>query len=39
MTDEKARLSELRDEIDSLDQQIMQLISARAKCAQVASIP
>ena len=34
MTDEKTRLSELRDEIDSLDQQIMQLISARAKCAQ-----
>ncbi|MBJ6138133.1 prephenate dehydratase [Marinobacter litoralis] len=34
MTDEKARLSELRDEIDSLDQQIMKLISARAACAQ-----
>src|SRR5690554_1301514 len=34
MADEKTRLGELRDEIDSLDQQIMQLISARAKCAQ-----
>lgn len=34
MTDEKTRLGELRDEIDSLDQQIMALISARARCAQ-----
>lgn len=34
MSDEQTRLSELRDEIDSLDQQIMDLISARARCAQ-----
>merc|ERR1711964_691964 len=34
MTDEKTRLGELREEIDALDQQIMELISARAKCAQ-----
>ncbi|MGP4845952.1 prephenate dehydratase [Marinobacter sp. 1Y8] len=34
MTDEQTRLAELRDEIDSLDQQIMGLISARAACAQ-----
>lgn len=34
MMDEQTRLAELRDEIDSLDQQIMQLISARARCAQ-----
>ena len=34
MTDEQTRLSELRDEIDQLDRQIMDLISARARCAQ-----
>lgn len=34
MSDEQTRLGELRDEIDSLDQQIMNLISARARCAQ-----
>lgn len=34
MSDEQARLGELRDRIDSLDQQIMDLISARARCAQ-----
>ncbi len=34
MSDEQTRLGELRDEIDSLDQQIMELISARARCAQ-----
>lgn len=34
MSDEQVRLAELRDEIDSLDQQIMDLISARARCAQ-----
>lgn len=34
MSDEQIRLGELRDEIDSLDQQIMDLISARARCAQ-----
>lgn len=34
MMDEKTRLGELREEIDALDQQIMELISARAKCAQ-----
>ncbi|WP_152207107.1 prephenate dehydratase [Marinobacter changyiensis] len=34
MTDEQTRLGELRDEIDQLDRQIMDLISARARCAQ-----
>ncbi|WP_148864838.1 prephenate dehydratase [Marinobacter fonticola] len=34
MSDEQARLAELRDRIDSLDRQIMDLISARAQCAQ-----
>ena len=34
MTAEQTRLAELRDEIDSLDRQIMTLISARARCAQ-----
>ena len=34
MRDEQTRLAELRDRIDSLDQQIMDLISARAQCAQ-----
>lgn len=34
MSDEQTRLGELREEIDSLDQRIMELISARAKCAQ-----
>jgi len=34
MSNEQARLAELRDEIDSIDQQIMKLISARARCAQ-----
>ncbi|WP_166252098.1 prephenate dehydratase [Marinobacter salicampi] len=34
MSDEQTRLAELRDEIDQLDQQIMGLISARARCAQ-----
>ncbi|MDN6318181.1 MAG: prephenate dehydratase [Marinobacter sp.] len=34
MSDEQIRLGELRVEIDSLDQKIMELISARAKCAQ-----
>ncbi|MBS3802989.1 MAG: prephenate dehydratase [Oleiphilaceae bacterium] len=34
MSDEQARLAELRDEIDDIDQQIMALISARASCAQ-----
>ncbi len=33
MSDEK-RLSEIRDQIDSLDSQIQELISARARCAQ-----
>lgn len=32
--DEQARLSELRNQIDSLDQQIMTLINERARCAQ-----
>ena len=34
MTDEKARLAELREQIDRIDRQIMDLISARARCAQ-----
>ena len=34
MSDEQVRLGELRDEIDQLDQKIMELISARAACAQ-----
>ncbi|WP_328184703.1 chorismate mutase, partial [Marinobacter sp. OP 3.4] len=34
MSDEQTRLAELRDRIDSLDQQIMDLISERATCAQ-----
>ncbi|MEE3117275.1 MAG: chorismate mutase, partial [Pseudomonadota bacterium] len=34
MSDEQVRLGKLREEIDSLDQQIMDLISARARCAQ-----
>ena len=34
MSDEEARLGELRDEIDRLDKEIMTLISARAACAQ-----
>ena len=34
MSDEQARLGELRDRIDDLDQRIMALISARARCAQ-----
>lgn len=34
MSDEQTRLAELRDQIDRLDQQIMDLISARARCAQ-----
>lgn len=34
MTDEQTRLAELREEIDKLDGQIMDLISARARCAQ-----
>lgn len=34
MSDEQTRLAELRDRIDSLDKQIMDLISARAQCAQ-----
>ncbi|MDX1634726.1 MAG: prephenate dehydratase [Marinobacter sp.] len=34
MSDEQTRLAELRDRIDGLDQQIMDLISARARCAQ-----
>ncbi|WP_404363384.1 prephenate dehydratase [Marinobacter sp.] len=34
MTDEQTRLAELRDEIDRLDQKVMELISARAACAQ-----
>lgn len=34
MSDEQTRLGELRDEIDRLDGQIMDLISARARCAQ-----
>lgn len=34
MSDEQTRLAELRDRIDSLDKQIMNLISARAQCAQ-----
>ncbi|GAA3586599.1 MULTISPECIES: prephenate dehydratase [Marinobacter] len=34
MSDEQIRLGELRDQIDSLDQQIMDLVSARARCAQ-----
>jgi len=39
MSDEKARLEEIRQRIDQIDQQIMDLISARARCAQeVASV-
>lgn len=34
MSDEEARLGELREQIDRLDAQIMDLISARAQCAQ-----
>ncbi len=34
MSDEQVRLGELRDEIDQIDQKIMELISARAACAQ-----
>ncbi|HTN33118.1 MAG TPA: prephenate dehydratase [Marinobacter sp.] len=34
MSDEAARLGELRVEIDRIDQQIMKLISDRARCAQ-----
>lgn len=34
MSDEEARLGELREQIDRLDAQIMDLISARARCAQ-----
>ncbi len=34
MSDEQTRLGQLRDRIDDLDQQIMDLISARASCAQ-----
>lgn len=34
MSDEQARLGELRDQIDQIDQQIMDLISDRARCAQ-----
>jgi chorismate mutase/prephenate dehydratase len=34
MSDEQARLSRLREEIDRLDQEIMDRISQRAKCAQ-----
>ncbi|MBC7183094.1 MAG: chorismate mutase, partial [Marinobacter sp.] len=34
MSDEQVRLGELRDEIDQIDQKIMELISARATCAQ-----
>ncbi|MEC7376679.1 MAG: chorismate mutase, partial [Pseudomonadota bacterium] len=34
MSDEQTRLAELRDEIDGIDQKIMELISARATCAQ-----
>ncbi len=32
--DEQARLGQLRDEIDRLDREIMDLISKRAECAQ-----
>ncbi|SDX13542.1 prephenate dehydratase [Marinobacter mobilis] len=34
MSDEQTKLGELRDRIDGIDQQIMDLISARARCAQ-----
>ncbi|WP_111496620.1 MULTISPECIES: prephenate dehydratase [Marinobacter] len=34
MSDEQTRLAELRERIDSIDKQIMALISARAECAQ-----
>lgn len=32
--DEQARLAQLRDDIDRIDGELMQLISARARCAQ-----
>lgn len=34
MSDEQARLGQLRVDIDRLDQEIMDLISKRAECAQ-----
>ena len=34
MSDEQARLGQLRNDIDRLDQEIMDLISKRAECAQ-----
>jgi len=34
MSDEQQRLGELRERIDSIDAQLMDLISARAQCAQ-----
>ena len=34
MSDEEQRLRELRERIDTLDQQIQELISQRARCAQ-----
>ncbi|PAV26673.1 chorismate mutase [Tamilnaduibacter salinus] len=34
MSDEQSRLAQLRDEIDRLDREILERISARARCAQ-----
>lgn len=34
MSDEQTRLGQLREQIDSIDRQLMDLISARARCAQ-----
>lgn len=34
MSDQETQLGELRDKIDSIDQQVMELISQRATCAQ-----